>query len=133
MAKDPSTDVTAQLASLLGSLTLSSGQSSTSHHPLPLPQQHISSLQTDFQNNLHLFSPGAIDVDMNDTLPPQKQLLGSTRLSPLSSRNAVAITSSPADGEASYLCESCGSLISVARKDAHQQTWCPALQKPPPP
>ncbi len=132
MAKDPSTDVTAQLASLLGSLTLSSGQSSTSHHPLPLP--HMTSLQTDFQNNLHLFPPGTIDVDMDDTLPPPQQLLGSARLSPLSSsRNAVAITSSPADGEASYLCESCGSLISVARKEAHEHTWCPALQKHPPP
>jgi hypothetical protein len=132
MAKDPSTDVTAQLASLLGSLTLSSGQSSTSHHPLPLPLPHMTSLQTDFQNNFHLFSPGTIDVDMDDTLPPPQQLLGSTSLSPLSSSRNAASTSSPADGEASYLCESCGSLISVARKDAHEQTWCPALQKQPP-
>ena len=33
-----------------------------------------------------------------------------------------------ADGGASYVCERCGSVISVARQVAHNQTWCPAFQ-----
>ena len=34
-----------------------------------------------------------------------------------------------ADGEASYVCEFCGNVISLARRTAHEQSWCPAIHK----
>lgn len=30
---------------------------------------------------------------------------------------------------ASYVCQLCGGVVSVARQQAHQQLWCPALQQ----
>jgi hypothetical protein len=59
-----------------------------------------------------------------------EQQLRGNRMTP-SPRGAAA--TSAADGEASFMCDRCGSVISVARKAAHDQTWCPALQKQLPP
>jgi len=117
MAKEPSTDVNAKLASLLGSLTLSTSDPHSSSLQLP-------TLQTEFRD-LDLL-PGreknsqqhtTLDLEMDQMdIPLEQQLLENS------------ITPSHRDGEASFLCDRCGSVISVARKVAHEQTWCPALQ-----
>lgn len=129
MANDPSTDVTSQLATLLGSLTLSSGQP----FPPPPPQISGSSLQTEF-SHLHLLPEqrhgAAADIDTEMEQMDFSELGTSQQTHPSNRLAAVAAaTTSPADGEESYLCIRCGSLISVARKDAHDQAWCPALHK----
>jgi len=33
-----------------------------------------------------------------------------------------------APGEQCFVCGRCGGVVSTARRDAHEQLWCPAAQ-----
>lgn len=126
MAKDPSTDVNAQLASLLGSLTLSrSDPHSSNLLPTLQTEFHDLNLLQKRERNSQQHTPLDIEMDQMD-IPSEQQLLGNS-VTP--SPRGTAATAVAIDEEASFLCDRCGSVISVARKAAHEQTWCPALQK----
>lgn len=130
MAKDPSTDVNAQLASLLGSLTLSRSNPHSSSLPMPTLQTEFGGLDLLPGRERNSQQHTSLDIEMHQMdIHLEQQLLGDSRTP--STRDAAAIA--VADGEASFMCDRCGSLISVARKAAHDQAWCPALQKQLPP
>lgn len=61
-------------------------------------------------------------MDVSESIPRENEGM----LSQIRERAPAAVAS---DGESSYVCARCNSVISVARKAAHDETWCPALQK----